>query len=745
MQRLKTSHIKSISNTEKTSGRASPRCWRVLVAVVVGMMLVASGISPAQAARATQCDDVKIIFARGSGERIGDVSNMTWRSALNSALSDSKLKFGFYELGSSAQNGYRYPAVSVSDSWGGFGTMIGAFVSGGTAHRYGDSVSQGMGELIEYVGKVSSTCPQTEFVLGGYSQGAQVISRTLPHLNHKKIIYAATFGDPKLYLPEGEGWDPPACSGRDLSDYRVHVPDCHAFEGILGGYQPYETRSYVGKLGTWCNGQDIMCSSGASLEDHTSYVSAELYTNAAQHIRTKLKAAYPRAFRRKTPAIKQDTVLLLDTSASMYGRINEYLAEALDLARQVTAADGKVAVVVYRDLAEAFMPELLVDLTNNYDKIEESLQNLVINGGGDDNESLLSAAYYALKNVSWENGVAKSLIAVTDAGYHEVDYDGITLQDVVKLSMEIDPVNISVLTLPEVGSRYTELTRKTGGRVYDLTDKVSQAKLTQDVTERPEAKLSTSEYSGVVGDTIRFDASDSAALDGGALTYAWDFDGDGEFELDQAGPIVNRKFTEPTSSYVQVKVTDRNGRVNTMSAHLWVHPSRGILPQITQAEAQPLADGSFKITYQTVKAERVLVAIDDAPVGYARNGRQSFVVSGGVRSVRLIPYHSWAGRGAARELKLTKNDQPEDAPDSNAGSGQLGENPANDASHTSNSSQTANPNRPTHVVGQAPSSSETTDRQPTSNGLASGLTDSTAPATNRPPRAPNTGVPPAGK
>lgn len=260
----------------------------------------------------TDCQDVEFIFARGSGERLGDASHRAWKDAINSALADSKLKYSFYELGSGPQSGYQYPAVAVSDNFGGYLNLVGAFVSGGSAFEFGRSVEQGIGELKAYIRHTSALCPATKFVLGGYSQGAMVLSKALPGLDANKILYIATFGDPKLYLPEGESKIlglipkiPDACLGRNLSSYRVDVADCRAYEGVLGSQRPYQPTDYLGKIGVWCNGSDIMCSSGLSIDDHTSYVSSNYYVDAAREITAKLKKVFTDKFATKIPTDKQ--------------------------------------------------------------------------------------------------------------------------------------------------------------------------------------------------------------------------------------------------------------------------------------------------------------------------------------------------------------------------------------------------------------------------------------------------------
>lgn len=146
-----------------------------------------------------------------------------------------------YELGSSGDTygGATYNAVGVANVFN--GNAIGAAVSGGEGHDYGRSVDVGVSELVAYLVDRTSRCTSTRFVVGGYSQGAQVITEALAKLaaDHPSALtrldFAAMFGDPKLYLPEGEGFWPPACKGQDISPWRRPLPGCLTDNGSLGG------------------------------------------------------------------------------------------------------------------------------------------------------------------------------------------------------------------------------------------------------------------------------------------------------------------------------------------------------------------------------------------------------------------------------------------------------------------------------------------------------------------------------
>ena len=205
-------HLKSVSKKGKV--RVG---YLMAAAALVGTMM------PYRQAQAEGCPDVRIVFARGSGgERWTNNDYLEFKSTIESKLATTSLSYDFIDLD--------YPAVGVGID--NIGTTLGAFFGAGDAYEFGESVDTGVWNLRRLI--ANSACPSTKYVLGGYSQGAMVISKALASLNADKIIYAATFGDPKIYLPEGKGLIPVACRNENLSEYRMYVPDCQAYKGLLG-------------------------------------------------------------------------------------------------------------------------------------------------------------------------------------------------------------------------------------------------------------------------------------------------------------------------------------------------------------------------------------------------------------------------------------------------------------------------------------------------------------------------------
>lgn len=610
-------------------------CLFIALAVIASACSL-SLLNSSNYANAASCADVQFIFARGSGEELNGPSMSAWRNEIVAALNNSQtdlsgLSYNFYELGSRTQGGHQYPAVAVAGSFDGYVNLLGAFFSGGNALRFGASVDEGVAELRSYISSTSIRCPKTKFVLGGYSQGAMLISGTLSSLESEKIIYVSTFGDPKLYLPEGNHnliasipKVPDACRGQNLSAYRSHVPDCWAYEGVLGSYRPYQPENYAGKLGTWCNEKDIMCSSGTSLSDHTSYVSSNLYRDAAQVIAGKIIHAFPdqASIDRVLQKALHNIAFVIDSTGSMSGTIRQYQKEAEKLATKVKAEGGQIALLEYRDLAENFNTRMLCSLACDLSEFSSQLYDIRTQGGGDNPESALSALLYAMNNLKWQAGATKSIVLITDDAYHVPDFDGTTLGEVVKRSLEIDPVNVFVVVPNRRGlaDHYQELTARTNGKVFVLgVDDLSS--ITDSIFDRPIAKLGLSTYTGQVGDEFIFDASASYAANGGELRFDWDLNGDGEFERQNTAAKIKHTYSAISEHFAQVRVTDAAGYSSTMSAQVIVTDgSPSNLPSISDLKVTKNTDENAEEGITTVEfrtdGAKVLLSIDRSIQGF---------------------------------------------------------------------------------------------------------------------------------
>lgn len=251
------------------------------------------------------CVDYFIIFARGSGESLHtNIDHQAFQRAITDVFKKlPNLSYRYYQLGESTNFGDPYPAIGIEDPK----IISGAILSGGKAYEFGQSVKAGINELVKLYRNITKSCPNTHFILSGYSQGAMVMTYAIRHLNPEKILYLANFGDPKLYLPEGRGIIPDACQNLHFSPYRQNVPDCYVEHGVLGGLNPYIYKKYQNKVGVWCNVADFICGStfdplGLSdptqnpennlfariFNGHVSYSRRGAYTQAAKIIYQKI-------------------------------------------------------------------------------------------------------------------------------------------------------------------------------------------------------------------------------------------------------------------------------------------------------------------------------------------------------------------------------------------------------------------------------------------------------------------------
>ena len=424
---------------------------------------------PIHVVQAVGCPDLRVVFARGSGGELNNDPNyLEFKSAIDDRMKGTGVSYDFVDLD--------YPAIGVGID--NLKVALGAYFGSGDAYEFGKSVDSGVEKLQKMINGIS--CPNTKYVIGGYSQGAMVISKSLPGLNPERIIYAATFGDPKLYLPEGKGLFPPACQGKDLSDYRMYVPDCKAYKGLLGAYEPYRPDAFIGKVGTWCNKHDVFCSHYLNIDDHLKYVSDNLYEDAAKVIFNKIAQQYGIEAR---VVSDHDTAILIDSSGSMSGLIRQYKDEAYRLAKETLNSGGRVALFDYRDLKDPYEPVERCNFeTCTLERFRQELDNIKVDGGGDTPESLLSASFQTMKSLKWKYGATKSLVVLTDAGFLAPDRDGVTIEQVIKLSKEIDPVNFYIITKPSNESEYHTLAAETGGKVVTNLDELSL--LTDYIMER---------------------------------------------------------------------------------------------------------------------------------------------------------------------------------------------------------------------------------------------------------------------
>lgn len=596
--------------------------WRRrLSLLLLGMVCGLPFLTPGQAV-ATSCADVYFVFARGSGSSLAATDYQAWQSALQRGVVSRlpKLRFAHYELGAQNQNGYQYPAVTVGfDSAEAAITTLGAVVDASGAGSFQQSINQGVDELRALVANVARSCPNTKFVLGGYSQGGMVVSQALEILPQDKILYAVTFGDPQLYLPEGAPrWleQPLACSGQNLSAYRANVPDCTTYQGILGGKQPYVNGYFTQRTGAWCYQDDFMCGSRLNfsnlLEAHLSYKDTAAYTEAASKIYSRLKnlnASTDDHYTSYEPGISPgwqpqpqpttgDTVdhkLLID-SVFLTSTDATTIVTKLETIAKLAVAPGKIRLGVYIWDEVSHTMSTLFPLGADYAEVITKISQLatMINqgdwGSGKYFASMTVAGGHLVKSDSWYSQTSAQLTyAIDDYG----NFDHAHAPATTDFPTEINETGIAVSTkliyaLDELILHYANAGRATSSFA---------------ATARSQASISTSFYSTTTNPN---------PIDTSISTYTTD--------------ASQNQASNSTLAYSAAAITGIVGKLGAETA---------------------------QIQFEADQAQTVLVVVNGALLGIA--GQNSFTLINLPEKIEvtLIPYDAQGRRGSTRSLELS--------------------------------------------------------------------------------------------
>ncbi len=615
------------------------------------------------------CGQIETIWARGSGQSLDKDEAKKWISEFDKHAPE--LTVNTYQLGAERFGGAQYPARKVSGER--FLTGIGASISSGDMFSYGQSVDLGVSELVAYFAERRAKCSTSVFVLGGYSQGAQVAGEALFAIDgmgyERSVAFVALFGDPKLHLPEGRGPSAAACRHtRNHSTWRRTVPDCNTDGGSLGARVPRylpdafthastgggpafsEKPSWpISKAGSWCADADFVCGSSATLvtnSGHFTYAENghihQAVLEAIARARPFIPAAPP-----PTPYVDDrplagttglDLAILIDSTGSMSSYIESAKSQAARLASEVARVRGRVALIEYRDAGDAFVARTLRPLGDSLDTFSGALNGISVDGGGDTPEAGLAALMHTFNDLSWRPGATKAAVVLTDAPFHHPDAaTGVTIADVARRSLEIDPVNVYPVVPDELAGAYRELADRTSGRVVTHGEDVGVAVIdaVTEIIERPVVLLRQTSYRGVVGDEFEFDASETYG-GRGPLRFDWDFDGDGEFEVRDGSPIETFSYPDTFSGQMQVRVTDADDLISSMSVPVTVSdaqdvPPRPAAPHPLRSSVVPASGGGFSVelTWSSADstADRWWIRTEDSVLGWVTKDRHSLTVT----------------------------------------------------------------------------------------------------------------------
>ena len=510
------------------------------------------------------------------------------------------------------------------------------------------SVQSGIDELTAYLGDRAVQCPSEVYVLGGYSEGADVVGRALgvlPAALRDRIAFVALFGDPILdtgnWRPAGSppvGGFLPACFFGKKPWVRGSAP-CWITGGIFGSHTPYVPSDMEGRVGSWCRDQDAACdgsifdvpaSFNPPTNAHYAYFqgqspdAVEAALETAQHLQTFVPAhgasfdvTYDELVKGRSGA---DLAIIFDTTGSMTGAITDAASQAAALAGLWTSefTNGRVALVDFKDQGDAYVARVDLGLTSDAAAFQAAVSQLTAYGGGDTPEAQLSGIMTGLDGLSWASGATKAVVVITDApGKDPEPVTNFTRASVAEHALQIDPVaiyGVNVSGLASVADWIAPMADATAGEVVtpaagqSLSDALSQ--LFRSVFANPVAIL-TGPYIAPTGQAIRFDASRSYDAAAAITSYRWDFNGDGTVDATTTVPAISYAYPGEFHGSARVEVVGGDGRSAIATTQVTVDG-------IGLANLQPLAPASA--TYVASGASQVTVswtpAASDRAEGY---------------------------------------------------------------------------------------------------------------------------------
>lgn len=567
--------------------------WLVAVTLVAGLAV------PTVAQVAFDCVDVHVIWGRGSGLALDStIDFQPYREALEQRIDTDQVDLSFYQLGQDGgYDGFAYEAA------GDLLDLASAFFPFGS---YTDSVATGIAEFSAYLGDRADACPDETYVVGGFSQGAQVVGAGLYDVDasvRERIAAVTLFGDPTRKTnntfaigPIRVGEFPRECLGITPAWNRGSAP-CWTIEGILGAREDYLPDDIAERSGSWCRFLDGVCTGVVAqlataffdpIRAHFAYFDDNSdVADAAQEVAVRLAERLPdleTAFDVTIIPIAvgvtgADLVFVIDTTGSMADDIAEATAQAGDLAATWLALlpNARVGLVQYRDHGDVFVSQTELALTNDIGAFEAAVAGLNASGGGDYPEAMLSGISTALEEMPWRPGATKAAVVIGDApGKDPEPNTGLTRAAIAQRALEIDPVNLyNVITGggSEVEAFFQPLAETTDGEIIrasgDTTLTEALFETLTSISDKPVA-VANGPYIAPIGEQIRFSAEGSYAVEGEITDYAWDFDADGSVDVSGDQPVATFTYPGAYDGLAIVEVTTSTGDTAIASAEVTV-------------------------------------------------------------------------------------------------------------------------------------------------------------------------------
>ncbi len=704
----------------------------------------------------SECKDVAIIFARGSGQNLEHNYLNETSNPITFGRAEPQ-SFAFFEEINKRTTGLSVERVSLHNFEGRYnqyGYEAVDVVDGFTSkpnhrtdvyNRYYESVADGAEELAWYLEDKLTSCPFQTVILGGYSQGAHVVGDAMFKIKpnfRPRIAYVALFGDPK-FNPRTNMIPPttaPWVRG-NASSFQT---------GVLLARKNYLPDEIALKT-SWCDINDPICANyslantpvGAIYEQFINKTHQEVYQNrwipqAANEIAMLLKDRNS-ALAGKIQAVtwlnkndklyQLDLALVIDTSGSMIAMISTIKN---NLAGFVSALfnsywDTRVGIVAYSDFQNVKIPfyysKKIGDFTYNKEAVKEQINSLKGAYGGDEPEALYSGLMTAMNELSWRPGAQKKILVITDGAAKDPDPGPghYTKSQVIQRALELDPVSVSAVALPlnyprypqpgdiqkmneEFNSTVLDLISSTNGTITngqrDYSVKYSLSALDK-MQLQPVAEISGAN-TGYIGEPLALSGGSSYDPDGYITSYSWDCNNDGVFEsTGNTLPTFECVYGQPYQGFVVLEATSADSGSAKATLEVNVAEKEDAVPVAPDAPVASYgrSGASVVVSWANSYTEDVMVRIanaNDEILGLISNAN-SFIISPAPESAFTITLSAGNAAGWSEPTVLTIENIPVNESDQ---SGNIYENDKNV------STPTPTPTATPIMINQTPAASQ---------------------------------------
>lgn len=265
--------------------------WVIILITTLFMQPFSAAVS---AESGQDCKDLLMLFARGSGQNTqNEYTNQPFSDDFQSVERESYAFFSQFKSHIDTEYpNIRYKPVTIHDFPGKYSSVGYRAVPVGVPNQiantanadaswfpgdYRDSVEQGIIETTGYLKDQIKDCPDQSIVVGGYSQGAQVMGESLFRLTEQeraKIVGVGLFGDPKYIGSTGDDLLNPLDKATSFPWRRGTATNND--RGMLDARIPYLPPDIEKRTASWCFARDLVCSgysafAGNTTEAHQSY------------------------------------------------------------------------------------------------------------------------------------------------------------------------------------------------------------------------------------------------------------------------------------------------------------------------------------------------------------------------------------------------------------------------------------------------------------------------------------------